>query len=167
VTRELEDGAARPAVDLSKADLAAELTAAQLITADIEILKIADQHLLHDLKQFWQRGNFFVLVQGGILSVFTGVAKDTGHRSTLSIALAAFGFTLALFWGQIAFSTADRVTVWREEVMRLDAAIDRHGVFAQTEQRSSIWRNPTKIAVVLPVIVAIGWIALSVAYYAP
>ncbi len=48
---------------------------------DIQILKIADQHFLHDLQQFWQRSTFFVVVQGALLTVSTSEAEGGDPRA--------------------------------------------------------------------------------------
>ena len=107
---------------------------------DIEILKIADHHFLHDLQQFWQRSTFFVLVQGGLLSVFASIAEgDDDEQRTLALGLAAFGVVFAIFWGWVSQLTSDRIATWRDQVMRVDEAIDPFHLFAKAEGPRPPW----------------------------
>jgi hypothetical protein len=130
--------------------------------ANLEMLKLADQHFLFDLEQFWQRARFFVVIHGALFSVFVSIADD-GRNSDLDVLIVAFGVLLALYWAWISLLTADRIGEWRRVVMTVEQTLPGAHIFEAAEQHAVKWRkNPTVVACLLPPAVGAMWVIAAI-----
>jgi hypothetical protein len=134
--------------------------------ADLEIFKSAVDQLRFVTKMFWEQANFFVVIQGALLTV---VAKslpiqDSKQRAPM-LFLSALGLALAAFWGLVAWQRNWIIKQWHSQVRRLDWKVDRHlvyeGVEALLDKKRR--RKPTSTtAFVLPWLLAAAWIWLGI-----
>jgi hypothetical protein len=135
-------------------------------SVELERLKLADHHFLHDLQQFWQRARFFVLLQGALFSVFASIADDDESGQELAPLLVAFGLEVALYWGWISRVTADRIETWRQLVIKVDEGLGGRHIFREAEGHAQSWRhNPTLLAGALPWAIAVMWVIVGLVRY--
>jgi hypothetical protein len=130
------------------------------------MLKMADQHFLHDLVQFWQRGTFFVLLQGALFSVFASTGSEGESGAELAPALLLFGIGLSGYWGWISRITAMRIEVWREVLLKVEPKVGATPIFEIAEEHRDNWRrNSTTAAQWLPWAVLLMWIVVGLIRY--
>ena len=115
----------------------------------------ASDHLKQDVHEFWQRSSFFILVEGGLMSVF-GLTLDQSEI-TFQSSLAGFGILTALVWlWVVAWSV-----IWISRWLRLVVAIEEKVPLFQlhTLARTGIQAGSSVqgIVAVLPLFIAFGW----------
>lgn len=132
--------------------------------ADVEMLKIAGEHFRHDLSIFWTHSNFFLLIQGALLSVYI-TQTASNPDSFLIWTLGMFGVLLAAFWYWVQHARVALIQRWREQVKRLDMAVDRHQVYVAVESyvQGHKLRSPTYFSQFLPLLFVLGWALLITA----
>jgi hypothetical protein len=126
---------------------------------DTEVFKLVHMHYLHDLSLFWQRSNFYLLVEGALV---TGFASST--EAELRVALAGIGLLISLFWFMVARGSVIWLNRWREELITLDALVDRLQVYARIEPQvlARPWESPSWITRWLPIPFGVSWVVLLV-----
>ncbi len=126
---------------------------------DLEVFKVVVEHFRHNLEIFWQHYLLFLGIQGALITVFTG--RESSHKG--QGALVIFGILLSVYWGWVAWTRWMLIDRWREEVKRLDLEVDRHLAFfwVETHVRRDPFLIPAFSALLLPLLIAVGWIVLS------
>jgi hypothetical protein len=135
-------------------------------SADLELLKpVVDQHRFVT-SMFWQQANFFVVIQGALLSVLASQVLNKGPKQlTPLLLLSALGLVLAVFWGLVAWNRVWIIEKWIGQVRHLDREVDRHLVYESVEkalEEKRWYRKPTHMTRFLPWLLALGWIALLI-----
>jgi len=131
-----------------------------VLLRDIEVFKMVHEHFMQDVREFWQRSNFYLVVNAALVSVFA-----SGEQSQLRVALAGVGLLISLFWFMVARGSIIWLRRWRAELMRLDDLVDRFGIYAQAERavQSRPWESPSWITQWLPLAFGVGWLLLLAA----
>jgi hypothetical protein len=132
-------------------------------TADLEVFKVVVGHFQHNLTIYWTHSNFFIVIQAALVSVYAGLGSLPGRHSTVQ-ALGAFGLIVSLFWYWVSFARWTLIERWRQEVKRLDVALDRYLVFfwVETQVENRALEIPAFVGLFLPPLIALAWIALIV-----
>jgi hypothetical protein len=124
---------------------------------DIEILKLVHSHFDQDLRQFWVRGNMFLIVTGVLVSTFAATAA----KSDYSLVIAAFGLIVSIFWFAVARASYLWICAWRDELCRLDDQIDRFKSISRVERLPlRPFASASGITRWFPIVVAIGWLII-------
>jgi hypothetical protein len=124
---------------------------------DIEIFKMIQAHYLQDLREFWVRNNMYLVINGALVSVYA----STANRGSYSLAIAAFGLVITVFWIAVARSSNQWLRAWREELIRLDRTVDRFQVYSHVEQGAPRGiRSPASVTQWLPVSLGVGWVLI-------
>lgn len=122
-----------------------------------EILKMAQGHFLQDLREYWVRHNMYLLVNGVLVSVFASLAG----RAAWSLAIAAFGLVVSIFWLLVARASYRWLGVWRRELVELSDNADPFRVYARVEQMAlKRHQSPSWITQWLPLVVGAGWVLI-------
>jgi hypothetical protein len=124
---------------------------------DIQIFQIVHEHFEQDLREFWQRSNFYLVVDGLLLSAFA-----SAHLRSLQILLACAGLVISTFWLLVARGSITWLSLWRGEVRRLDQVINRFQSFNTIESRvqTKRWSSPSWLTQWLPAFFLVGWIII-------
>jgi hypothetical protein len=124
---------------------------------DFQIFQMAHEHYEQDLRMFWQRSNFYLVVDGFLVSAFV-----TAHLRSLQIVLACAGLMISLFWLLVARSSIRWVALWRAEVQRLDRIVNRFQSFdaIENQQKGKPWTSPSWLTQWLPALFLTGWICI-------
>jgi len=86
-----------------------------------------EEHFKQDVREVWKRSNFYLLVEGGLATVFATLAvHHSGATDSIVIAFGVFGQVIALVWFIVARGSLFRLRQWRKQVMELDKIVDRH-----------------------------------------
>ncbi|MFI6079114.1 hypothetical protein ACIA5C_47175 [Actinoplanes sp. NPDC051343] len=124
---------------------------------DIEILKLVHSHFDQDLRQFWVRGNMFLIVTGVLVSTFAATAA----KSEYSLVIAAFGLIVSLFWFAVARASYLWICAWRDELCRLDDQVDRFKSISRVERLPlRPFASASGITRWFPIVVAVGWLII-------
>lgn len=131
--------------------------------ADLEAYKAVGEHFRQDLREFWNRSNFYLLVQAGLLSVFVSTSNRTSrYEMAIAIALVILGEVLAVMWWLVARGSILWIREWRKQMIALDDAVDRHRCFSVVERHvnQSPFKSPSYITQFLPLVFCLVWLAL-------
>ena len=77
--------------------------------------------------------------------------------------IASAGFVFALLWFVMAAGREKYIRLWRQQVVLLDRAVDRHEVYVKVERTAAEdLFNPTILVSVVPVVIGLGWLAAMI-----
>lgn len=124
---------------------------------DLQIFQIVHEHFEQDLREFWQRSNFYLVVDGLLLSAFV-----SAHLRSLQILLICAGLIISLFWLLVARGSITWIQLWRGEVRRLDQVVNRFQSFNMIENRVHISKlsSPSWVTQWLPAFFLVGWLII-------
>jgi hypothetical protein len=137
---------------------------------DLEVYRITTEHFRHVLSALWAHSSYFAIFQGALFSVF--VAAIGPHsttdvpglvsRRTEALFIAFAGLLFAVFWAAVSHQRLKALNLWRENLMHMDGAVDRHGVYLRVEPQSSEhwWSAPSSITAQLPWPICAAWIVM-------
>ena len=129
---------------------------------EIEIYKLVAAHYVQDLRESWLRSSFFVVVQAGLLSVFAATAdKSSQPQATIGGMVVLAGFVLAVTWWIVVRGNLFWVQRWRDQVIKIDEAVDPFRYYVAVE--SFVWRSrapsPNLLTRHVPLVFIGAWIA--------
>ncbi len=125
---------------------------------DFQVLQLVHEHFEQDLREFWQRSNFYLVVDGLLISAFA-----SAHVHALQIILACAGLTISLFWLLVARGSIRWLALWRAEVRRIDQVVNRFRSFDTVEGHHlqyKPWISPSWLTQWLPAVFLAGWIVI-------
>jgi len=136
---------------------------AQWLPSDLEVYKAVTEHYRQDIREFWSRSNFYLIVQAGLLSVFVSMEPQfSTYEKTVTIGLGALGLIIAIAWFFVSRGSAVWIRRWRDQTVEIDKIIDRHQSYTRVEAFAV--KNPhlssSTVTQYLPIFFCIGWIAL-------
>jgi hypothetical protein len=128
--------------------------------SDLEIFKLLSDHFQQDLREFWQRSNFYLVVSAALVSVFSAQSQDD-----LRLAIGSFGLIISAFWFLVARGSLVWIQLWRRELQDMDEIVDRRRVFSRSEANVSRhpWQSPSWVTQWLPAVFGLGWVAIIAA----
>lgn len=132
----------------------------------LELLKIAAEHFRQDIAAHWTQASFFAVIQAAFISVFaTAVGPHDAKGPELvgpelqAVGLACAGLIFAFLWLLMAQGRERYICLWRDQVVRLDRAVERKGVYETVEASArNDPLNPTTLASAIPGIICWGWV---------
>lgn len=109
-----------------------------------EVFKAAGDHFRNDINAIWQRGNFFLLVNGALLAFYSSAGFNRNDFAPVSIVCFA-GIAISYTWAKILDMSIRWINVWRVALVDTERAIVEYGPFARGENISGkgaheIWR---------------------------
>lgn len=124
---------------------------------DFQIFQLVHEHFEQDLREFWQRSNFYLVVDGLLVSAFASV-----HAYALQIILACAGLIISLFWLLVARSSIKWIALWRIEVRRIDRIVNRFQSFETVESQLEYrpWISASWLTQWFPAFFLLGWICI-------
>ena len=139
---------------------------------DLEVYKAIKETLLQDLREYWTRSNFYLLINAGLLSVFsTTVSSALKNQQTINpllgsidIALCVMGLSLVSIWFGVARSSLYWIREWRIQMIAISDVIDRREYYKKVVQDTMDNRRiPTRITLYcLSALFALGWVFLLI-----
>ncbi|MDL1979196.1 MAG: hypothetical protein LWX52_14080 [Deltaproteobacteria bacterium] len=133
-------------------------------TSDIEVYKEIGEHFRQDIREFWTRSNFYLLVHAGLLSVFTAISnRSSEYNIAIGIALGVFGLSLAIVWFIVARGSIIWIRKWRANMIEIDEIIDRHHYYkVENFAAQSPLMSPSNVTQYLPLVFGISWLVMIV-----
>jgi hypothetical protein len=129
------------------------------MAVDREVFRTVSEHFRHDLRAFWEHSTFFMGIEAGLIAVFVATTSSDHRNDIEAIVFAIFGVVVAFFWWYVGRRRAQLIERWRDNVIAIDRAIDRHQFYVELERgvRGSRFGGPTKFTRHLPWLVIIAW----------
>jgi hypothetical protein len=130
---------------------------ADVADRDFQVFQAVHDHFRQDLREFWQRSNFYLVVDGVLVSAFA-----TSHVRTLQLILSCAGLIISLFWLLVARGSIAWLALWRAEVRRIDLIVNRFHSFSTIEGRlqRKPWLSPSWLTQWLPACFLAGWVVI-------
>lgn len=132
---------------------------------DIEIFKMVGDHFNQDLREFWNRANFYLLTNAGLFSAFLIIYPTLLNGHFFLVALVpAVGISIATLWFLVLNSSLYWIDKWRQEMVRLSKEIDRFKCFATIESEvfEEKFKSPSYLTQIIPLIFLFAWIIILI-----
>lgn len=100
-----------------------------------QVFQAIHDHFQQDLREFWQRSNFYLVVDGVLVSAFA-----TSHVHALQLILSCAGLVISLSWLLVARGSIASLALWRVEVRHVHLIVNRFRSFSTIE--GSLRRKP-------------------------
>ena len=139
----------------------------KVIETDLELLKLAANHFRDNIASHFTQATLFAAIQAAFISFFSTAVGPTDQAKTALVdarseaGIIAFGGLLfSLLWLVMAWRREHYIRLWRDVVVHLDRAVDRHHAYLDLEKvaRHDAW-NPTGLAIWVPAVLAFAWFA--------
>jgi len=148
---DLPDGSPCPALAITGAYCGDH---AGVADRDFQMFQTVHEHFQQDQREFWSRSNFYLVVDGVLVSAFA-----TTHVHSLQLILSCAGLVISVFWLLVARGSIAWLALWRAEVRRLDLVVNRFRSFSDIELRlqRKPWLSPSWLTQWLPACFLAGW----------
>jgi hypothetical protein len=127
------------------------------------MFKIATEHFRQDLREFWNRANFYLLINTGLFSAFLIVYPSlVSSYPIIVVIVPALGIAISVVWFLVLRGAYYWISQWREEVIRLSEVVDRFQCYAKIEKslKKRLFWSPSYLTKFLPLIFLLAWIAI-------
>ena len=138
------------------------------LKAKLDVFKMVNDHYRNDFQLFWQRTNFFLLVEAGLLGFFVSKAQTVELRQFFTFVVCLSGVALSVIWFLVAVSSIRWIDTWRREVVRIDSDINPYRSFSAGENVTpDKWEfhlrfRPEVVSAWLPLLFFVVWMFLTV-----
>ena len=131
--------------------------------AEIEVYKTVAEHYRQDIREFWTRSNFYLVVEAGLISVFVASA-DEPTATTVRLLLAWLGAVLSLFWLLVMWGSVRWINRWRDQVREVEKRVDQWSTFTKAEalHKKKPYTSAATVTQFVPVLFLVVWIILIV-----
>ena len=126
------------------------------IESDLEAYRAITAHFRQDVREFWSRSQFYLVVQTGLLSVYAALSSPQApfRLQTATLGLGIVGLVVAVFWFLCARGSVLWLRRWRKQVVEMDNAVDRCRTYGKVESFASgrPLMSPSNITQYLPLV---------------
>lgn len=135
--------------------------------ADLRVFESIAEHFRQDIREFWNRSNLYLLVEGALASVFiTTVTSGTADRAQLLLylVLSIFGLGLTTVWYLVAKGSIAWIDRWRDQLLAIGLTVDRHEAYASVHSASrsaGAWQHPQQMTLYLIALFEFAWLTGS------
>ena len=134
-------------------------------SCDMENFKMVVEHFNQDLREFWNRANFYLLTNAGLFSAFLVIYPSllTDHPLIVMV-VPVLGIAIATLWYLVLRGAFYWIEQWRQEVIKLSKELDRFQCYAIIESsiKGRKLKSPSYLTQLLPVVFMAAWIAILV-----
>jgi hypothetical protein len=129
----------------------------------MENFKMIAEHFNQDLREFWNRANFYLVTNAGLFSAFLIVyptlIKD--HFPVVTL-VPLLGIAIATLWFLVLRGSVYWIERWREEIIKLSKELDRFHCYYNVESslKDRQLLSPSILTKVLPIVFVFAWIAI-------
>lgn len=133
----------------------------------VAVFSVLNEHYRNDFHLFWQRTQFFLLLQAGMLSFYFSRLLTPEAPTWARLIIASAGLTLCVIWWLVARSSLYWISIWRREVVVLDAEVNPLRSFTRGEaidsERQRLFERlrPEVISSAMPLAFALAWLIVA------
>ena len=131
--------------------------------ADLEVYRAVIEHFRQDLREFWTRSNFYLIVQAGLLSVFTTLSsRPYSNADNITLVFGIFGLFIAIMWFIVTKGCIYWLIIWRDKVIEIDNVVDKYQFYSKVESlvKQKPLMSPSNVTQYLPLVFCAAWIVL-------
>ncbi len=136
------------------------------LSMDIAVFRAITDHYRQDLREFFTRSNFYLAVQGALLSAL-GIrdAPVSAFDYIVTSGIIVAGLVLAFFWWLVACGSVFWIKLWREEVRELSGKYSSTESYKRMEEIAIAkpHKSPEVITKYLPWLFALIWLIFAAA----
>ncbi|MEE9465339.1 MAG: hypothetical protein V3W14_07200 [Candidatus Neomarinimicrobiota bacterium] len=139
-----------------------------LFAADLEVYKVVNGHFRQDLREFWVRSNFYLLVQAALVSVYAVTADISSDYSVaIHSVLGVLGFMVAIVWFIVTRGSLRWLQRWRDQMLLVERRVDRKPCYAEVEKLATMKpiMSPSYVTHFLPILFCAAWALLIVLFF--
>ena len=132
---------------------------------DMENFKIVADHFNQDLCEFWNRANFYLLTNAGLLSAFLIVYPTLMNEYLIIVLIVPIlGVSISVLWYLVLHGALYWIEQWRKQIIRLSKELDRFQCYASVETlvNRSKSKSPSYLTQFIPIVFLLAWIAILV-----
>lgn len=132
---------------------------------DLEVYKSVSDRLRHFIDASWTRSNFFLIVQAGFFTVFTGVLASMGsqtiqHLAPINFVVGFLGLAQAYIWYKVSKLNLKYMRLWRGQMIKIDKVVDRRQHLAEIDEVLMSAPIGTGLTIWLCMVFMAGWFVL-------
>jgi len=133
----------------------------------VAVFSVLNEHYRNDFHLFWQRTQFFLVVEASILGFYFSRLLTPDAQTWARLIIVGAGLSLCIVWWLVARSSIYWIGVWRREVVALDTDINPAQNFTRGEALGSKERRiyerlrPEVVASVMPVAFGLAWVIVA------
>jgi len=136
------------------------------LSMDIAVFRAITDHYRQDLREFFTRSNFYLAVQGALLSAL-GIrdAPVSAFDYIVTSGIIVAGLVLAFFWCFVAFGGVFWIRLWRTEVRELSREYSNTKSYQRMENfaEDNPHKSPEEITKYLPWLFVLFWLIFAAA----
>jgi hypothetical protein len=125
--------------------------------------QMASEHFNQDLNNFWNKANFYLLANTGLISAFY-IASSPLAGTPVIYVIPVVGIAIAVLWFLVLRGTVIFIELWRNQLIFISEKIDRflsyNIVESQVEKRH--WQDPQTLTQFVPVPFIVAWLAILI-----
>jgi hypothetical protein len=130
---------------------------------DIENFKIISEHFRQDLREFWNRANFYLVTNTGLFSAFL-IVYPSLSRDHLAIVFIVpiLGIAIASLWLIVLRGALFWIKQWREQIKNLSKQLDRFECYYNVESmlEEHKYKSPSYLTQFVPVAFIGAWVSI-------
>jgi 4-amino-4-deoxy-L-arabinose transferase-like glycosyltransferase len=130
---------------------------------DLENFKMVVEHFNQDLREYFNRANFYLVTNAGILSAFLIVYPTIMNEHMLIVLLVPIlGVVISALWFLVLRGALFWIQKWRKELIKLSKELDRFQCFASVETLYNVnkSKSPSYLTLFVPTVFLLAWIAI-------
>lgn len=132
-------------------------------TCDLENFKLVAEHFNQDLREFWNRANFYLVVNAGLFSAFLIIypALIEDHLPIV-ILVPLLGIAIATLWFLVLRGALYWIEQWRQQIMKLSKELDRFQCYFNVESslKERRFSSPSFLTKFVPIVFVMAWITI-------
>lgn len=139
------------------------------MSTKLKIYEVVGTHYRNDFTLFWQRTNFFLLINAGLFWFVLSAASNTDVKVTMMKVVASLtGLLISVVWFGVSRSSIVWIQVWREQFVRIDQDINPYKSFengdnaARKDEQFHQYFRPEELSTIMPIGFAIAWLWMLV-----
>jgi hypothetical protein len=129
----------------------------------MENFKMIAEHFNQDLREFWNRANFYLVTNAGLFSAFLIIYPALIKDHLLMVTLVPFlGIAIATLWFLVLRGSVYWIEQWREQMIKLSKELDRFQCYYNVESslKDRRFSSPSILTKFLPIVFLIAWIVI-------
>lgn len=132
---------------------------------DIENFKMIAEHFRQDLREFWNRANFYLVTNTGLFSAFLLVYPSLVEAHlAIVLTVPVLGIIIASLWFGVLRGALFWISQWREQIKNLSKQLDRFQCYFKVESMMDErkLKSPSNLTQVVPIAFIGAWVTILI-----
>ena len=132
---------------------------------DIENFKMIAEHFRQDLREFWNRANFYLVTNTGLFSAFLLVYPSlVEDHLAIVLVVPVLGIIIALLWFGVLRGALFWIKEWRQQIKNLSKELDRFQCYFKVESLMDEHKlkSPSHLTQFVPIAFIGAWVTILI-----